>query len=81
MAKVKSSNLLDVLNWAPPNYADWKIYGRKRGTVQRLFDNRYGWHFRLILDDNRVVSRSYAANWTAAFNDLENHYIIDCIAQ
>jgi len=71
----KSSNMFDVLHWAPPNYAIWQVHGRKRGMVQRLFDNRYGWHFRLIFDGARPV-RSHAASWQDSFNELEDLYIM-----
>jgi hypothetical protein len=67
--------MFDVINWAPPNYTIWRVHGRDRGRVQRLFDNRYGWHFRLILDGARPV-RSHAASWQDAFNELEDVYII-----
>ena len=76
----KSSNCFDVINWAPPNYAEWRIHGRKHGIVQRLFDNRYGWHFRLVLGNERPV-RSNAASWQDAFNELEDMYNMKEIVQ
>lgn len=68
------------MHWAPPNYAEWCVNGRKRGMVQRLFDNRYGWHFRLVLNGERPV-RSHETSWQDAFNELENIYIMKDIVQ
>lgn len=84
MAKVKqeskSSNLLDVYYGNPPAYMRHKLHNRNLGFVQLLFDNRYGWFYRIGLEGQRV-HMSHGKNWQEACDHLEQLYIMEYIAQ
>ena len=73
----KSSNLLDVYYWGPPASQPFLAGGISRGIIQKQQD-----HFRIYFwNSKHRIKKTLASNWKIAYNEAEEYYIMEFIAQ
>jgi len=75
--EVKSSNLLDVYYWGPPSSQTFFAGGISRGSIQKQQE-----HFRIMMWNSKGrIKKTLAKSWVEAYNEANDYYIAEFIAQ